>query len=110
MPLPTPRLNASKRNITGICAGLMLSLMAGMPAVADDTELLLAVPPPNNNPKPNMMFILDTSGSMDTEENTTVPYDSTQPYGGACDVNRVYWTDVDVLPDCATGNRWVDDA
>jgi len=88
----------------------MLALTAGMPAIADDTELLLAVPPPNNNPKPNMMFILDTSGSMDTEETTTVPYDSTQPYGGACDVNRVYWTDIDVLPDCATSNRWVDDA
>ena len=86
----------------------MLALTAGAPALADDTELLLAVPPPNNNPKPNILFILDTSGSMDTLESTKVPYDATQPNGGACDVNRVYWTDVDVVPDCATTDRYIE--
>jgi len=103
-------MNTQKRKITWICAGILFALTTGGPVVADDTELLLAVPPPNNNPKPNMLFILDTSGSMDTLENTIVPYDSTQTYLGDCDVDRVYWTDVDVLPVCTTTNRYVDDA
>ena len=103
-------MDALKRNITWTCAGLMLALTAGAPALADDTELLLVTPATAQNNKPNILFILDTSGSMDTVENTTVPYDSALSYGGACDVDRVYWTEVDVLPDCATTNRWVDDS
>jgi type IV pilus assembly protein PilY1 len=84
----------------------MLALTVGAPALADDTELLLVTPATAQNHKPNILFILDTSGSMDTEELTAVPYDSAQDYGsGACDTSKFYWTDVDVIPDCNTTNR-----
>ena len=91
--------------------GFVLALLTGNPAVADDTELLLINPDPTLNPVPNVMFILDTSGSMTTTEVTNQPYDSAVVYGGNCDNDAVYWTDVDVLPVCdGTGSniQWID--
>ena len=88
--------------------GCVFSLLAGMPAVADDTELLLINPDPSKNPKPNVLFILDTSGSMDTIETTGKPYEATTvytgPVGNSCDPTAVYWTDVDVVPSCSDTN------
>jgi type IV pilus assembly protein PilY1 len=98
-------MNAQKRNIIGTCAGFLLALTTGAAAVADDTELLLATPPAAQDNKPNMLFILDTSGSMNTTEQTLAPYDYTQTYGGDCNSNNVYWTDVDVVPVCDGTNQ-----
>lgn len=103
-------MNALKRNITWTCVGLLFALTAGGPAVADDTELMLVTPASAQNNKPNILFILDTSGSMDSKEATIEPYVDTNPYGGACDQNRIYWTDVDVVPDCNTTNQYIEKA
>lgn len=102
-------MNAFMRNITWIGAGLLTALLAGGPAFADDTELLLLTPASTQDTTPNIMFILDTSGSMDTTEATITPYDSAQIYGGACDTSKFYWTEVDVVPDCATTQNVIDD-
>ena len=85
-----------------------MALLSGVPAFADDTELLLISPDPTKNPKPNVLFIMDTSGSMTTNETTIDPYDSTLTYSGACRTDAIYWTDVDVLPVCdGTELNWV---
>jgi len=103
-------MKIAKTKTTWTSIGCAVALLAGVPAIADDTELLLLNPDPSNNPKPNVLFILDTSGSMTTMESTIEPYDSVlnPAYAGACDVNRIYWTEVDVLPVCnATNLNWV---
>jgi len=103
-------MKISSRKITWTSTGCALALLSGTPAFADDTELLLINPDPSTNPKPNVMFILDTSGSMTTTESTRQPYDSVQTYGGLCDTNSIYWTDVDVLPICdgaGTNTQWI---
>ncbi len=101
-------MKISSRKNTWIVVGCGIAMLSGAPAMADDTELLLISPDPRLNPKPNVMFILDTSGSMGTEEQTIKPYDSSVTYGGACDTNAIYWTEVDVLPVCDPTNlRWV---
>ncbi len=64
------------KNIALFGAGLVVALASGTPALADDTELLLLNPDELTAPKPNIMFILDTSGSMTTVENTREIYDS----------------------------------
>jgi len=92
------------RKTTWMSVSCVAALLVGVPAVADDTELLLINPDPSKNPKPNVMFILDSSGSMTTEQLTIQPYDGSVVYGGACDSNRVYWTDVDVTPVCDIAN------
>ena len=102
-------MKISTRKITWMSAGCAVAMLAGMPAIADDTELLLVNPDPANTPKPNVMFILDTSGSMTTTQSTIDPYDSTIIYAaGSCDATKYYWTDVDVTPDCATTNNVID--
>ncbi|MGI9270292.1 MAG: pilus assembly protein [Woeseiaceae bacterium] len=92
------------RKITWMSVSFCFALLTGAPAIADDTELLLINPDPTQNPKPNVMFILDTSGSMTTIQNTTDPYDSDDDYGGDCDIDRVYWTEFDVTPVCDAAN------
>ena len=92
------------RKNTWMSVSCVAALLVGAPAVADDTELLLINPDPSKNPKPNVMFILDTSGSMTTQQTTVEPYDGNTTYGGDCDPNRVYWTDVDIVPDCDASN------
>ena len=103
-------MKISTQKSTWTVIGLGIALLAGLPVLADDTELLLINPDPTTNPKPNILFILDTSGSMSTSENTTDPFDDTQVYGGDCDPTRVYWTDVDVVPNCATTTNFTEGA
>ena len=103
-------MKISSRKFTWTSTGCALALLSGAPAFADDTELLLINPDPTLNPKPNVMFILDTSGSMTTTESTNAPYDSSTNYSGLCDTDAIYWTDVDVLPVCdslGTNIQWV---
>jgi len=103
-------MKISTQKSTWIATGCGIALLAGMPALADDTELLLLNPDPSSNPKPNILFILDTSGSMSNPVDTIEPYDSTgAPYTGDCDPDRFYWTDVDVTPDCSTSSNYFED-
>jgi len=97
-------MNALNQKVVGISAGLLFVLATGAPVIADDTELLLVNPNSAAQAKPNILFILDTSGSMDTEESTIKPYDSSITYSGDCDVDRVYWTEIELPPVCDTGN------
>jgi type IV pilus assembly protein PilY1 len=104
-------MKISMRRITWMSVSFAFALLTGMPAVADDTELLLLNPDPSNEPKPNVMFILDTSGSMTTTQSTLDPYDSARPEGpylGECDPSKYYWSDVDVIPDCTTTKNIID--
>jgi len=92
-------MNKFMRNTTGTISGLLLALLAGAPAVADDTELLL-VDPNNQVPKPNILMIIDSSGSMNTNEETRLPYDAAAAYEGTCNPDMLYWTEVDAVPSC----------
>ena len=96
-------MNKVIQTTTGTVLGLLLALTAGAPAIADDTELLL-VDPNNQAPKPNILFIVDSSGSMTTEETTKEPYNAATVYLGTCDPSMLYWTEVDAVPSCAVAN------
>ena len=89
----------------------LLTLTATAPAFADDTELLLVDPTAAGATQPNIMFILDTSGSMRDPVDTTEPYDSTEVYSGSCDTDRLYWTILDIPPTCGgSNNQWINDS
>ncbi len=98
-------MKISKRKITWMSTGLAFTLLAAVPAVAQDTELLLVNPDPTLSPTPNVLFILDTSGSMTSTQPTIAPYDGIQTYSGNCNSNALYWTDVDVVPVCDGTNQ-----
>jgi len=103
-------MNKVIRKTTGTVLGLMLVLFSGSPLLADDTELLLVAPPDPDELKPNVMFILDTSGSMESEQITGEPYDPLKDYSafGNCDQNRYYYSDDSSRPVCDTTTRYLD--
>ena len=105
-------MNTRIEKFKWIAGGLLVSLLAGTPAVADDTELLL-LRPDGVTPKPNVVFIIDSSGSMTREQNTRKIYDSAVTYPvpptNGCDPNKLYWTEVEVTPSCDPANtRFID--
>jgi len=82
-------------------ASLTLVLMIGSLARAEDVELLLSNPASSNAAKPNILFILDTSGSMKSIEKSQEPFDGTQTYSGPCNRNYLYWTTSGGTPSCS---------
>ena len=96
-------MNSFIKKSTGSLLGLTLAVIAGAPAMADDTELLL-VDPNTVQPKPNIMFIIDSSGSMTSQEQTQEPYNASLIYDGNCNADMLYWTEVDAVPSCDSNN------
>lgn len=99
-------MNTQIKKLQWIACGLIATLVTGTPAVADDTELLLLTPQ-GQRPKPNVLFIVDSSGSMDDQVNTRKIYDSNTTYpipSNGCDPNTLYWTEVDIVPSCDPAN------
>ncbi len=101
-------MNSQTLKTIAIGTAMLLTLTVGAPAVADDTELLIVNPTSTISTPPNIMFILDTSGSMGDPVSSTQPYDSTKDYkalfpSATCDTNNIYWTTIDVVPACDDG-------
>jgi type IV pilus assembly protein PilY1 len=95
----------SRIRATWTGAGLVLALVTGFPAVADDVELLLTVPGASNAAKPNVLFILDSSGSMTTVvETNQEPFNGSKSYSGDCNRDDFYWTTSSSIPDCDSSN------
>jgi len=99
-------MNTNMKRSIWMLIGAVWAGLSGLPAVADDTELFVIDSSQLGDARPNVLFILDTSGSMDTEVTTQASYDPATPYAGACANDRIYWrTDTGNPPDCST-NRW----
>ena len=82
-----------------------LASISGAPVLADDTELLLVAPNISPAPKPNILFIIDSSGSMDSEENSRRIYDSSRSYSGECNTGMLYWSETGTIPGCSGNDR-----
>lgn len=69
----------------------LVTLVGGLPASADDTEIFIGSQ--NTGVKPNILFVLDTSGSMSTNVVVdNIPFNPAVTYSSqGCATNRVYW-------------------
>jgi type IV pilus assembly protein PilY1 len=97
------------QSLVAALAGIALSLSMGSVALADDTEIFV-----NQSTtvgvKPNILFVIDTSGSMSgAVASDRPPYDPARVYTGACDPAYVYWransSGVSGNPTCGTTRR-----
>ena len=87
-------------------ASLMMTLLVASPVWADDVELLLSTPASSNAAKPNILFIIDSSGSMTTEETYQEPFTAGTDYsGGGCNDDYYYWTTGSNIPNCTSEYR-----
>lgn len=80
-------MNILGRKIIPIMLGLLYGSLFSMPVFADDTEIYLGSNLGVNDAQPNVLFVVDTSGSMDTDVITRPDYDPAHDYGsepGAC--------------------------
>ena len=101
-------MNIIRKRSLWTVLGAGWALLSGLPAAADDTELFVASPGQQAAAQPNILFIMDTSGSMSAEVRTQATYDPNVDYAGACRDDRIYWrTDTGNPPDCDT-TRYVD--
>lgn len=80
-----------------LAAGVLLAA----PAFADDIELFVST---NNQPfqceAPNVVFLIDTSGSMDGPVTTQADWDPTQSYSGCFASNSFYFNTAGTPPEC----------
>ena len=96
-----------KSPVTRILCSLagLTAMLGSQPSLADDSEVFLSSTfTTGAGARPNVLFVMDTSGSMDSE---VIVYDRTKTYTGSCDAGYVYWgtSNSDVPPDCTTTNR-----
>ncbi|MDH3589176.1 MAG: PilC/PilY family type IV pilus protein [Gammaproteobacteria bacterium] len=87
--------------------GACLGALAGQPVLADDTEIFTGHS--LDAGQANVLFIIDTSGSMGSTVDWELPYDVAEAYDGDCDPNQIYWApEGDSAPDCGVDD-WVYD-
>ncbi|MEX2164109.1 MAG: hypothetical protein WD823_07690 [Sulfuricaulis sp.] len=92
----TTDLHSIKRIFRALLAGALVALSGVQPVNAKDTDIYLLAPTTSTDDKPNIMIILDNSGSMNTTISSTRP-----PYDPAID----YCTgDLDTLTGVAGAN------
>jgi type IV pilus assembly protein PilY1 len=98
-----------KARNSGLLIAATVLVLGSAAAYADDTEIFLGNP--GNASAPNIMLILDTSGSMGSNTISPIPYAPATTYSGtgSCSGigNRIYWSTNDSVPSCSSGN-WFD--
>ncbi len=95
------------RSIALLAASASL-VLGSSSAYADDTEIFVGNP--GNAAKPNIMLILDTSGSMGANITTTEDYDPSRTYTGTGDCsgigNQIYYSTSGTPPACNSSRRF----
>jgi type IV pilus assembly protein PilY1 len=73
----------------GLLSAALVVLSCSSAAMADDSEIFTGTA--KAGVAPNILFILDTSGSMSSPVTTQVAYDPTQTYSGSCGSSVIYF-------------------
>lgn len=96
--------------VKAVLAGLLLSSSVVPVVMADDIEIYTTLGSKTTSTNPNILFMVDTSGSMDAVSKVKEPYDKGQDYSdtaaATCQPDGIYY-DVDApgeTPLCSSGN------
>lgn len=95
--------NPTTRLATGF-GGMIYALLLAS-AQAEDIEIFVGNADPSLVARPNILLILDNSGSMGPDSGeiqTQTNYDPAQTYPGNCLSSRVYWSTTAEAPDCSS--------
>ena len=96
----------SRHRTIAFSTGLAWVLLASSAVYADDTELFVGNASGASQAKPNVLLILDSSGSMSGLVTSQINYDPAIVYPGTCDTSRVYWATNGRPPTSCTTGRW----
>ena len=102
-------MNTMSNRCAWILTGALWVMVSVQPAIADDTELFVSdTGLLRGNVRPNVLLILDSSGSMRSEVLTQPTYDPTFAFDGSCDANRVYWRSNTGDPPLCGTDQWIE--
>ncbi len=90
--------------VTAAAASAALCALSGV-ATAEDTEIFIGMSNTVSAQRPNILFIMDTSGSMNTNVVTQVAFNPSTTYPGTCSTSRVYFrqgSNSSSPPSCST--------
>lgn len=91
-----------------LVAAAVAATLAPTLAHAEDIEVYVGGGGDLGGVQPNILFIIDTSGSMnEVVSQTQDPYDPGTTYSGSCSSSRVYWDDDPDYPSCST-DQYID--
>jgi type IV pilus assembly protein PilY1 len=91
-----------KSRLKAVYTGLALAAYTATPAIAEDIEIYTTANLGGAAVQPNVVFVMDTSGSMGATLNVPDAYDYTQTYSGCYDPTMIYYTAGDSLPTCSS--------
>ena len=83
-------MNMTATRLLKFATASALLAIAGA-AHADDTEIFTGVGNVVSSQRPNILFVIDTSGSMNTNVITQVPFNPATTYAGSCSSSRIYF-------------------
>jgi type IV pilus assembly protein PilY1 len=88
---------------------VLVLLLQALACGAEDIEAFMNFTQADPRIRPNLVFVFDTSGSMDTRDvpGPSQPYDATTTYSGSCTTDSVYWSNTGSPPACS-GSQFVD--
>jgi type IV pilus assembly protein PilY1 len=94
-----------------LIVGAAWIMLAGFPAVADDTELFVYSNFESAG-QPNVLFILDNSAAQGAAVSSQPNYVSSTTYDtyAGCDPSRTYWSTNGRVPDCSETNNWFNES
>lgn len=100
-------MDKANAKLVNMLAVALLVVMSGGTAIADDTEFFRADPSINGGSanRPNILFIMDTSGSMRSEVLTQSNWDPNLTFAGCYRSDAVYWSYTNQAPACGS-NKW----
>ena len=85
-----------------VTAGLALAVYAATPAIAEDIEIYTTANLGATAIQPNVVFVMDTSGSMGSTLSVPTAYDYTVTYSGCYDPSKLYFTASGGMPTCSS--------
>ena len=91
--------------IKAILAGLILSSSVVPAVMADDIEIYTTPSAAVSSTNPNILFIVDNSGSMSATSLVREDYDESGEYAGGCQRDGIYFVDNGDAPDCNVVNE-----
>ncbi|MDH5254842.1 MAG: hypothetical protein OEW72_02900, partial [Gammaproteobacteria bacterium] len=88
---------------SGLMRALLLLLLVATGVRADDSELFLS-DPDASTARANILFVIDTSGSMETLVATQAPFDTNSTFTGCYDSEALYFSTNGTTPACDNPN------
>lgn len=89
-------------HFAGAMAFTGLALLTAGAVHADDTEVFLSRSAPTGLDRPNVLFIIDNSGSMDALVETQVPWNADSTYTGCYRSDALYYATGTQPPPCGS--------